>query len=158
MIDYKIDGLSQLLKALDQVPIKLEKKVLRGALRAGAKVLQQDAKSLVPGKTGKLRESIRLSAGIFSSKGRVWAKITAGGNKKGDPFYAHMVEFGTKPHVINLKNRKLLANSGDVFGKTVSHPGIKPQSFMRKALDRSAQKALDQFRDEIARRLSELIK
>jgi len=51
--------------------------------------------------------------------------------------YARAVEFGTKPHVIRAKNKKVLANKskGIIFGKSVMHPGTEAQPYFRPALD-----------------------
>jgi len=51
--------------------------------------------------------------------------------------YGIDVEFGTDPHVIIVKNKKVLANKkkGLIFGKIVNHPGTTAQPFMRPSLD-----------------------
>ena len=50
--------------------------------------------------------------------------------------YGIDVEFGTDPHLIIAKNKKVLANKkkGLIFGKIVHHPGTASQPFMRPAL------------------------
>ena len=50
--------------------------------------------------------------------------------------YGIDVEFGTDPHIIIAKNKKVLANKkkGLIFGKIVHHPGTVAQPFMRPAL------------------------
>ena len=50
--------------------------------------------------------------------------------------YGIHVEFGTDPHLIIAKNKKVLANKkkGLIFGKIVHHPGTTSQPFMRPAL------------------------
>ena len=49
--------------------------------------------------------------------------------------YAKFVYFGTKPHVIKPKKMKALANkkSGQIFGKSVNHPGTKANPYIEKA-------------------------
>jgi len=51
--------------------------------------------------------------------------------------YAEAIEFGTDPHIIKIKNKKVLANKkqGIIFGKEVKHPGTEAQPFFRPALD-----------------------
>jgi len=51
--------------------------------------------------------------------------------------YGIDIEFGTAPHVIMTKNKKVLANKkkGLIFGKIVNHPGTTAQPFFRPALD-----------------------
>jgi len=55
--------------------------------------------------------------------------------------YAEAIEYGVDPHVIKVKNKKVLANKkkGQIFGKQVMHPGQEAQPFMRPALDQVKQ-------------------
>ena len=54
----RLKGGPELLQLLDQLPKNLERNVIRGGLRAGAKVIQQQAKANVPVKTGQLKRAI----------------------------------------------------------------------------------------------------
>ena len=153
MTDIKVKGLAELQTFLDQLPAKMEANVLRGALRAGAKPLLAAAKAAAPvGEpsetnrnryklyAGALRDSIRISGRIDKRDGKVTASVKAGGKTKtgADVFYAHMVEFGTKPHVI-----------GDG-----THPGVQAKPFMRPALDAQSQAAVVAAGEYIKKRLS----
>lgn len=44
--------------------------------------------------------------------------------------YAAAIEFGSRPHVIEAKNKKVLSNGKNFFGKRVNHPGWKGDSFL----------------------------
>jgi len=44
--------------------------------------------------------------------------------------YAPAIEFGSRPHVIEAKNRKVLSNGKAFFGKRVNHPGWSGDSFL----------------------------
>jgi hypothetical protein len=48
--------------------------------------------------------------------------------------YAPYVEFGTAPHTIRPVNKRVLANAntGEIFGTIVHHPGTKPNPFMER--------------------------
>ena len=61
------------------------------------------------------------------------------GNTKLAP-YAKFVYFGTRPHVIKPKKMKALANkkSGQIFGKSVNHPGTKANPYFEKAKEQLA--------------------
>jgi HK97 gp10 family phage protein len=112
MANVEIKGLAELHKALQELPVKIERNVLRGGLRAGAKVMEEEAKRLAPvsppssgGKkygavAGELRDSIRVS--MRTSRGTVRATVKAG-NKKA--WYANFVEFGTARHWISAQIR-----------------------------------------------------
>lgn len=147
-----IKGLSALQKFLDQLPAKMERNVMRGALRAAANVTRDQARSNIASKSGQLAAGIKVST---SAKG---GTITASVRARGPHGYiAHMVEFGTKPHFISVApeergrnrrtgralsmrtvNRRVLAIGATFIGPTVHHPGSSPHPFMRPAADQTA--------------------
>lgn len=168
-----VKGLAELQKLLDTLPVKVEKNIMRGALRAGAKVILEEAKSNVPIKTGDLRRSLRVST--RAQRQRVSAKVSSG-----MPI-ARWVEFGTRAHYIHVEeserplNKRLsrkfgrpihagmttvnrairsLKISGRFVGPTVHHPGAKPRPFLRPALDAKAQAAVVATAEYIKARLT----
>lgn len=157
MADFEIKGGAELEAALRDLPVKLEKNVLRGALRAGAKTFLDEAKLRVPVQSGKLRDSLRISTRVL--QGKVMATVTAGGGRSA-VFYAHFVEHGTAPHVIiaggGTKAGKVLAAGARILGAKVDHPGAVAKPFMRPAFDTKAQTALDQVAQYIRERLGKL--
>jgi len=48
--------------------------------------------------------------------------------------YASAIEFGSRPHVIEAKNKKVLSNGKMFFGKRVNHPGWSGDSFLYWAM------------------------
>ena len=154
MSDVKINGLADLQRALDKLPAKIEANIMRGALRAGAKVLAQAAAENAPKDTGALSANIRFGAKLDKRRGLLSAYVRAGGKgkKNGENvFYAHMVEKGTAAHVIKARPpNKMLA----VGYAQVQHPGSRPRPFMRPALDTHARPAVEAVRDYIRKRLA----
>ena len=53
--------------------------------------------------------------------------------------YSAAVHEGTSPHIITVVNKKVLANkrTGQIFGKTVRHPGTRPNPFFDRAIEAS---------------------
>lgn len=156
MTDFRVEGLAELQKMLDDLPANIEKNIMRGGLRAGAKVVQEEAQRVCPvgsgnlpkGETaGALRDSIRIS--MRARKGRVQAFIKAGDKVA---FYAHMVEYGTASHLIKPKDRKSLFLAG-VFKELVKHPGATKKPFMRPAIDNKAQDAIEAVADYVRERI-----
>lgn len=151
MAEVKVEGLAELHRLLQDLPAKLEANVLRGGMRAGAKVIEAEAKRIVPVGTGpqagELRDSVRVS--VRSIKGKVQATIKAGGKKA---WYARLVEFGTAAHLIRPKNRKSLFFAA-IAREEVHHPGAKKKPFMRPALDSKAPQAVQTLADYIRARL-----
>ena len=152
MSEIHVTGLRELQSFLDTLSPKIEKNILRGALRSGAKVIESEAKANVPVKDGVLRDSIRVTGRL---KGHtVTASIKAGGKtKSGDAFYARFVEYGTAAHVINGRNRGWLSWGG-LFAKSVDHPGAVPHPFLRPALDDKADAAIVATGEYIKKRLT----
>ena len=152
MSEIAITGLAELQKALDQLPEKLQRNVLRGALRQGAKVQLARARALAPvadpsgrnkaefkGYAGALRDSLRISTSTRG--GIVRSHVTAGTSKTNKlPYYAVMVERGTAAHFIKPKHRKSLFFAG-LNREVIHHPGAKKKPFMRPALDGTVQAA-----------------
>lgn len=144
MNEYNIEGLAELQAALQAFPVKIEKNILRGALRAGAQKIREEAQRLVPVKSGALKRSIRVST---NAQGAVAKSTLRAGDAKA--FYAHMVEFGTAPHKITARKAKVLA----IGVASVNHPGSKPKPFMRPAMDSRAQAAAEAAGDYLRERI-----
>jgi HK97 gp10 family phage protein len=142
-----VKGLSDLQKLLDTLPAKMEANVMRGALRAGAKVVLAEAKQNVPVDQGILRDGLKISTG--TKKGVVKASIKAKG-KHG--YLAHWMEYGTKPHKIKAGEGSLFYNAAHV--EEVDHPGVSPRPFLRPALDSQAGQALAATGEYIKSRLA----
>jgi len=154
--ETNIRGLAEVMAALDTLAIKIEKNVMRGALRAGGKVFAADAKARAPfgqpsreniakwgGYAGALRDSIRVTTKVRGKK--VVAQVTAGGKSSkstADVFYARIIEGGAKPHDIKPQTRKSLFFAG-VCRDIVHHPGIRERKFLQKALFGSQRAATD---------------
>lgn len=161
MSRINITGGRELAQFLSQLPLKLEKNIMRGALRAGAKVILDEARINVPVQYGELKKSLRVSTN--AKRGRVESKVkagskskTKGGKIKG--WYAAIVEFGASPHIIKGKNGNLLKFTGR-DGKKVeiaqfSHPGFIAKPYLRPALDSKAKAAIIETGEYIKQRLN----
>jgi len=151
-----IVGGKELAEFLKTLPAKLERNVMRGALRAGAKVIADEAKANVPTRMGALKKSIRVSSRL--KKGEITASAKAG-NKK--VFYAGWVEFGTAPHKIVASNvaskmfLRFIAKDGNVVKtKSVNHTGAVSKPFMRPALDTKAAQSVQEAGRYIKQRMT----
>lgn len=168
----QIDGLAELDKLLKDLPVKIERNVIRGALRAGQKQMLEAARANLDRngsvKTGELRRSIRVRFQRKSEKyGWVRSYLVAG-NKKA--WYAHLVEYGTgsfysgnlnnskrQPYEIRPKNRKSLFFAG-LAREQIIHPGAKPKPFMRPAFDATHQQSINSMAEYIRTRLPKELK
>lgn len=143
-----IVGGRQLNDFLQQLAPRVEKNIMRAALRAGANVLKAEAKHEVPVDEGDLLASIRVS--VKSKGGTIYASVKAGGKKA--PHW-HLVEFGTHPHKIKPKKAHALTIGGMVVGE-VHHPGARAKPFMRPALDAKSTEAIAAVVAKIRERLT----
>lgn len=163
MANLNVTGGDAIAKALADFPVKMEVALMRGGLRAGAVVIADEARSRLVShgsvQTGALRDSIRVRTG--KKRGNtVYAYVTAGSRKSKDsPWYAHLVEYGVKPHVIiaggGTKSGKALAAMGRILGEKVDHPGAPPKPFMRPALDSKTQPAIDAVANYLKNRIEQ---
>ena len=142
-----VKGYAELQEALNQVSPKIEANIMRGALRAGAVLIQKEAKAGAPKKTGTLVAGIKVSTA--NRYGRVSATVKTTGKHA---YLAPWLEHGTAAHNIQPKKKKFLSFGGIVMA-AVMHPGIKGKPFMRPAMDNKAGPALVAVGEYIKRRL-----
>lgn len=139
-MSVKTTGLDDLHARL--VALQHMRKNLMGTLGTAA---VREQKLLVPRKTGNLGRSIHLGAVTETTADTVASAS-----------YAADVEFGTRPHVIVPRNKKVLrfpaAGSSKTlsgrlrggsyaFAKKVNHPGTRPQPYMVPGAQRAMQRA-----------------
>lgn len=102
---------------------------LEAAAKAGALVVENEAKRLCPVRSGHLRRSIHAEV-VSRSLARV--AVIVGTNVE----YALHVEYGTRPHEIRAKNGRALHWAGALHPVArVHHPGSAPRPFLRPAMD-----------------------
>jgi len=148
MDDQAIIGGRELDAFLQQLPAKIEKNIMRAALRAGANEFKKAAQHGVPVDDGALKRSIRVTT--RTKKGTVYASLKAGGKKA--PHW-HWVEFGTTAHKIKASPEHALSFGGTTV-REVDHPGARPQPFMRPAFDSAAAAAIAAAIAKIRERLT----
>lgn len=138
-----------------QLPGELERKVLRGAARAGAKVVADEAKDRVA--SDVVRNAIVIRA--RSVPGQIVVKVSV---KEGWPrSVGTWLEYGTDPHFISVdddlrqgmsvgrinkhgtaEHKATLVINGKPVGATVHHPGATPHPFLRVSLDLKEREAV----------------
>jgi HK97 gp10 family phage protein len=145
MSEVHVKGLRELSAAMQELPAKLERNVLRGGLRAGANVIKPVAQSNIQSQSGRLAASLRVGTGTRG--GRVTGYVRT------RLFYAPFVEFGTQSHTIEPGARRALSIGG-LFVASVDHPGARPHPFMRPAFDSQATAAVVAMAEYIKARLA----
>lgn len=141
--DIKLKGGKKLAATLKLLDLKTERKFGMQALRAGARVIIKDARKRVPVKTGLLRRRGFITKAAKGRRNEIVLTLGTRGGKNA-PWYAHLIEFGTKPRTIKARKAVLVnPESGQVFGKTVEHPGTRAKPFFRPALDENKTEVLE---------------
>jgi HK97 gp10 family phage protein len=147
--DQNITGGRELDAFLQTLSAKIERNILRSALRQGANVFRDEVRANID--TGGLRDSgdLRRSVKVSTNakRGRVTASMTVG-NKK--VFYAHMLEFGVQPH----STKKGASVRSGRNPSANPHPGFQAKPFMRPALDTKVPAALLAVTAQIRKRLT----
>lgn len=158
-----VRGKGDVKRFIAQLPGNLERNVLRGAARAAAQVVAEEAKAR------SVSDEVAAAIKIATARedGRVIAKVQVKG--KG-AFLAPWLEYGTDPHFISVDdsqrdglsvrrvNQKVKQGSlvigGQFVGTTVHHPGARPHPFLRPALDTKENEAMAAAQAYINRRIS----
>lgn len=147
-----ISGLDEFDRALSELTVELEKRLVRDALREAAKVTQvRVLMKLAPhSRTGALLKSVRVSTKLDRRRGRARALLRIGGRARGvDVWYAHFLEGGTKPHEIRPKGAKSLFFAG-LARKQIKHPGVRARHHVRNAFEETSAAALLVLRSHLA--------
>ena len=149
-MSVQIKGAAELQRYLDQLPANVEKNIVRGALRAGTKVMADAVKAAAPEKTGALKKSVRVTAGVRA--GRVTSRVVIGDKKA---WYLHILEGGAKPHIIKprVKSGKKALSFGERVYAMVHHPGVKANPFFVRTVDGVAQQSASKVIAYIRNRL-----
>ena len=132
--------MGDLLKNLQKLPEKVQKRVVNGAIRASAKPIIKEARRRVPVKTGNLKKSIGVTKG--KTKGTIVTyHISPRKGGKYDGFYGKWIEFG---HIVREKGK---SKKGKVIGHVPPHP------FLRPAFEAKGKEAIIAFKEYMQKRL-----
>ena len=153
---------------LGTLPVNIEKNIMRGALRAGAKVFLAIVKQNIPVDEGDLRASARVTT--RAKRGEVTASVKIG-NKR--VYWAPFVEFGTRRHLVKVQdsergvnrrtgraisyrtiNRNALLIGNRFVGPVVEHPGARPRPYARPAAEAGFEAAVNAVQEHVRKRLA----
>jgi hypothetical protein len=156
-------GRSEVKAYMASLPAQIEKKLLRGAARAAAEVVADEARDRVI--SPEVRKAIKTRTS--AEEGRVIAKVQVQMGGYNLPLW---LEYGTDPHFISVDDsqrqgmsvRKVndahkagsLVINGQFVGATVLHPGARPHPFLRPALDTKEAEAIAAAQNYINARVS----
>lgn len=138
-INVEIKGLEPLKDAFEKAPAQVLNETSKAINKSILQIQNESMKEAPVNKSfggGNLRQNIRA---------RMMTRLT--GIIEALAPYSYWVHEGTAPHIIKAKNAKVLANvrTGQFFGKTVHHPGTKPNPFFTRAIKNSGGKIEEFF-------------
>ena len=128
-ISIRIENLDQLKATFLKVPT-IAAPLFGNAVEKIAFKIEAEAKRNAPVNKGygggNLRQSIQAR-----KSGKMSAVIESKAK------YSAYVDQGTRPHIIRVRNKKVLANrrTGRIFGRVVKHPGTRPTKYFSNAVE-----------------------
>ncbi|WP_043616876.1 HK97-gp10 family putative phage morphogenesis protein [Chromobacterium violaceum] len=146
MAMVEIHGLERVMRHLDAVPRKLQRKILRRGLRKGAALVRDEARRRVRRRSGLLAKSITVASSRGSGqRGAVAYKV----GLRSRAWYGRYLEYG---HVKRGRGQKI---AGGERRRAATREVLKgagqfvpPYPFMRPAADK-LPRALDAVADEV---------
>jgi len=144
MQSVKVDGMEELLKKLNALPDKVQNSILTGAIRAGAKLVADEARSLAPSDSGILKKSIGVKKKRSKMKTILWFVVAP---------------ISTRIWTLQDRHGKKHYNYGRIVeqGKTdwqIEHgtASYEATPYMRPAFERKGEEAIDATRKYMAKR------
>lgn len=123
----RVEGVERLQRRLGLLSTEVRKMAQREVLRSVLNI-QAGAKRRAPVDTGRLRNSITFELAPDGLSATIGTNVE----------YAPAVEFGSKPHVIRPRNKRVLrfkVGGKFVFARAVNHPGGPAQPFLFPAFE-----------------------
>lgn len=135
----KLTGARELDLALRNLDRKIARKLVRQALRAGAKIIRDEAQQNAPVLSGQLKKSIKVRAAKSRRRGVIRLQVqTADGDYAGDEFYASFIEYGfMKQETRRLEDGSLISLKRGSGTPTY----FPPRPFMRPAFESKKHEA-----------------
>ena len=142
IVSFKLEGLKELDEALKALPQIIARTVAANALKDAAEPLLEDLRTSTSfsDKTGNLRNSIGVQVLRKTRQGSFQVRIGARAP------HAHLIEYGTKAHLMFAKKGTVLASYNRIMGMEVRHPGSKPRPFFRPAWHRRKGEIMDRLK------------
>jgi len=163
-----IEGIPELMKTLEKFPGAIQRRILRPVLSAEGSKVVSEARENVPRQTGLLRKSLGKKMVTYKNGGVICVvgprrgfKQVIDGKPRNPTKYAHLVEYGTKPHPIVTKfsGRIIYSKKGKVKGRnytTLEHPGARRGNYLSKAYKTALNGAAERMAVRMAAEVEKL--
>lgn len=167
---YELDGVQRVQRLLKEVGPRVHANAERQALRKAARFIVLVVRAKLRQYTFKGQGALIKSIGVkvvvrpkqFQTMVLIGPRKNYRLNRERPVKYAHLVEFGTAPHVIEARKVEVLFarrfgkwSGGYRLGRKILHPGQPARPFIRPAYETGKETALRIYRGAL---LSELNK
>jgi HK97 gp10 family phage protein len=132
-----VQGMSELLRKLRELPKKLENEIIDAALYDGGLPMLDRAKSLVPVDTGKLRDSLKIVTAPRRKNSHLVRVGTDAGDYAGETFYGSFIEYGYKRGA-----RKSHRKMTEAQKAADTRPAVPAQPYLRPAFDENVNDSI----------------
>ena len=152
----KLEGGKELERRLKSLGAKVQRKVLRGAIRKASRTMITAAKRRVPVDSGALKASLGTRIKVYKRSGTVVGivgprtkfKTKKASSETSSPAkYAHLVEAGTASHYVPCTKLP----GGLIVPRKYLHPGARGVGFLEQAFDVTKSSALHAMISEVSR-------
>lgn len=158
-------GRSEVKRYIASLPGQIETKLLRGAARAAANVIRDEAQAecIDDEVAAALKVRTKVQPGLITARIKIDRRMPGSSR-------ALWIEYGTDPHLISVSDQDRggmsvgrinqlnkegsLVIGGHFVGPVVEHPGAKAHPFLRTALDRKEVDAIAAAQSYINARVS----
>lgn len=145
MRDVTVTGIERTEFVLHTLRTRVQRKVLRKSVNAGATPIVKAARKGAPRRRGHLRQAMFKKVKTYARSGSVFAFVGARDRRMTDGAnpskYLHLVEGGTRPHLIPGPLSFRTKAGVPTVVTNVQHPGSRGQHFLRRAGDSTRQAA-----------------
>ena len=145
-INVIIDQAQQekITKLLEELPVELQKNVIRRATRAAMAPVRKTIKGLINVNDGVLMKSIKIRQKRYPRSGVIYTMVVA------DAPHAYLVEFGHRL----VAGRTVLDSGNDRIYRVKGRKGkllgfVPPHPFMRPGMEANLTKVLDIYRNKL---------
>lgn len=142
---FQVEGMSELLKRCRKLPVAMEKRVYRDAVKKAGEVVRKAAQGKVPVDTGTTAGAVVVRVSSKPREGLFGVKITLRGPKLASQRVAHRRGKGAEYHPDEVTRYYRFQELG-----TKHHPA---QPFLNPALEGEASAVLRVMKEELGKGL-----
>lgn len=143
--------MKELLQKLRKTPDRIQDKVIRAGVRAGAGVVRSEARRNVPVDTGLMKSKVKVQKARISKHAGNFVFVV----NVASPAH-HLIELGTKDRepIRKSKLHFTLSNGSEIYVDKVK--GVQANPFLGKAYEATKEQVVRKFKTKIDTELKKL--